>query len=224
MGKAGSNPDEIGKLVEALSVFQRKVEDELEPFIALIREMPKESENLKIFKQACSDYWMKHKHHGRLSRYVTKDLLKTTGTRKDKLQWILWYLCVLEGIEHTVVNLLVILINICRTKSEIANSGRYSHMKRIVKARSLADLEEKFIPLGVKLRFLGANGLKEIAAVIDTEFRNDVAHFRFDVQDEEIVVGDKKIMPLIVENIGKLVRLLAVVSEYLKKLAYEEVW
>lgn len=222
MHKTDSNTDEIKRFMEGERAFLKSVQAEIEPFIACIREMPAESPRLMMFRQACIDYFDRHKHYGKLSRHVAKDILRMTGTAKDKLQWILWYLCVLEGINHTVVNVLIILINATETKIETGNLGSNYFTKQIVNARSLDDLEKSFFPLSGKLSFLRANGLKEVASIIDTEFRNDVAHFNFDIQDGEIVIGDKKIMPLIAENVHKLFGLLFAVSEYLKKLAREK--
>jgi len=221
MEEANSNGEEAKKFAEETRAFGRKVEAELEPFMNIIRCIPREYSELEMFRQAYFDYLRKHEHYGKISRYLAHDTLKITGTHKDKLQWILWYLGVLEGINHTVVNILVILLNASKTKTKIANPGNNYYLKRISQANSLEDLEEKFIPLNAKLIFLRANGLKEVASVIDAEFRNDVAHFNFDVQNNEIVVGGKNIMPLIATNIHKLLRLLFVTNDLLSWLSRE---
>jgi hypothetical protein len=220
--KADSNNEERKKFPKEAFAFVKNAKAELEPFVKAIRDMPAESQDLETFRRACIDYFGEHKHYGELSQHVSKDILKVTGTGKDKLQWILWYLCVLEGINHTVVNVLIVLINVSKIKVKSANPEDNYFTKQIMNASSLDDLKRGFIPLRVKLSFLRANGLKEVASVIDAKFRNDVAHFNFDIHGDEIVVGDKKITPLIVENVHNLLRLLAVVSELLKKLAIEK--
>jgi hypothetical protein len=221
MDKTDSDREELKKIAEEDNAFLKKVENELEPFTAILMKMPAESLELKMVREAYVGYLSKHKHYGKISQYLSKDFLKITGTRKDKLQWILWYLGVLEGINHTVVNVLIVILNATKTKNDIATPRNDYWTEQITKARSMDELEGKFIPLGAKLFFLRANGLETVVSAIDTDFRNCVAHFNFDVEDDEIVVGGERIMPLIAENVFKLVRLLSVVSRILDKVARE---
>jgi len=210
------------KFLNAEISFSNKLIAELEPFVTVLREMPEASPDLKRFKQAYLKYLGKEEHYKKISRYLMKGSLKVTEPLKDKLQFVFWYLCVLETVNHTAVNILIILVNTSTIKGSLLNFGNNGYLKRIGKAFSLEDLEKRFIPLGSKIDFLRANGLKEVAAVIDTEFRNDIVHFNFDIHDEDIAINGKKILPLVVANVHKLLSLSAVVNKYLRKLAIEK--
>lgn len=202
--------------------FLKKVIAELEPLIIIIKEMPAESSELKLFRQAYLDYLVKEGHYKKISRYISKGILKPTGTRKDRLQFILWYIGILEAVNRSTINILIMVLNACRSKTKIINLENKRYSKLIENACTIEDLEKKFMPLKAKLDFIRANGLVELAAVVDADFRNDVVHFNFDVDGEDIIIDGKKIMPLVANNTFQLLRLSARVGDYLKQLAIEK--
>lgn len=211
--------DECKKFVKAELEAWNKLFSELEPLLTFLSEKAAKSPEIEKFKQAYFEYLKKENHYKKISRYISRGVLKPTASIKVKLQLILWYLCVLETINHTTVNILIVLINTCECKSRTLKTGSRDRFEReLQKASSLDDLDKQFIPLGSKIAYLRSNGLKEVVSVIDTKFRNAIVHFDFDVLDDDIVVNEEKIMPLVVENIQNLLRLSAVVSNCLKEI------
>jgi hypothetical protein len=202
-------------LMQYLRTKKKKIETELEPFIDGIRTMVKDSVGFTMFSKAYRDYASKYDHYSKIVQYFSKGLSKLTENPKDKMQWLLWYLGLLEGINHTTLNMLIMLLKANQDQIQITYP---TNTPRIKHALSLDELEETFIPLTAKLNFLNENGLKETTSLIDTELRNAVAHFKFDIKNDDIYLEGKRAMPLITDGIFKLLTIFAGVHDCLGML------
>jgi hypothetical protein len=183
--------------IRYLQAESEKIEAELEPFIDGIRKMPKDSKRFKMFSKSYTDYADRYDHYSKVVQYFSKGMYKVTENPKDKMQWILYYLGLLEGINNTTLNILIMLLKANQNRINITYAKT---SPRIEHALSLSELEEKYIPLTAKLSFLSQNGLREIAQLIDSELRNKVAHFKFDITDDDICLDGKRAMPRIAHN------------------------
>lgn len=76
-------------------------------------------------------------------------------------------------------------------------SGRDFHIERLYKtprikhALSIEDLKEERVPLTTELNFIKENGLSKLASTIDNQFRNDIAHLKFDIKENMIYIRGK---------------------------------
>lgn len=215
--------EDIKRLIWEEHAFRKNIFPELEPLIKDLIEKPEDHPNVETFRKAYFEYLKKKEHYKKISRYIAKGVLRSTSPLKDRLQLVFWYLCVLEAVNHTVVNILVIFINTTElNRKKVGGKNSICFDPKLQNAFSFEDLENQFISLGLKINFLRKSGLKKVASVIDTSFRNALVHFDFDVENDDIVLNGNKIMPLVMKNIQNLLRLSAVVSTCLEKLAIEK--
>lgn len=106
--------------------------------------------------------------------------IKEQGVIKLHLE----YLTLVEGIFSTRINFLIFIL--------IANGhDLYSSRKR-GNAKTLADIEE--VNLSSKLKFLGKHGFRNlIMNKVNIKLRNSVAHLFYEIDDESIKFGKKRI-------------------------------
>jgi hypothetical protein len=201
--------------MQYLQKESKKIEAELEPFIDCIRRMATDSADFIMFSKAYGGYANRYDRYSRVVRHFSKGMSKVTENPKDKMQWILYYLGLLEGINNTTLNILIMLLKANQNQMHVTYARA---VPRIKHALSLDELEEKFIPLTAKLNFLKQNGLKEITSLIDSELRNEVAHFKFDIIDDDICLEGKKAMPKIADSMFKVLVVFSGVHTCLEKL------
>lgn len=51
----------------------------------------------------------------------------------------------------------------------------------------------KYIPLGMKLSFLRENGISTLSSIIDTKTRNQIAHMKFQVKGNQVLIKGKPV-------------------------------
>jgi hypothetical protein len=201
-----------------LNEVEMKIKSELEPFVNGIYTVASQSKNFKLLKEAYSYFKRKDESDRVIRKYIAKGLLKKTHEVKDVIQWMFLYLGLVETLGNSIVDILIMLL----VANGIDFHVEYRYVTpRIKHAISIKDLEQEFVPLKTKLNFLKENGIKELASVIDSELRNDIAHSKFLIKEDTIYVKGKPATELLSKNTLKLLRACNVTKTILENLAKE---
>jgi hypothetical protein len=189
----------------------RNIKSELAPFLDRIKT---KHESYELFRQSLPDF----KKRFIRATYIL-ELIGEKGAKEPRASFtntvynLFAYLGIVESLGNTVVDMVVMLV--------VAN-GRDFHIERLhgtprVKhALSIMDLEKEIVPLTTKLRFLAENGLPKLARIIDSQFRNDIAHFKFDVKGDKIFIRGKPVDAFSVNSLFWLLNALVTVLELLQ--------
>jgi hypothetical protein len=187
-------------------------------FINCIYKLAIESKEFKLFEKAYSHFKRKAESDYVIRKYMVKGLLPKTHEVKDVIQWMFLYLGLVETLGNSTVDILTMLL----VANGIDFHVEYRHITpRIKHAVSPKDLEQEFVPLKTKLNFLEENGIKELASVIDSELRNDIAHSRFQVRGDTLYIKGKPATELLLKNTLKLVRACRATKTILANVAKE---
>lgn len=112
---------------------------------------------------------------------------------------LLNYLAYVESIGVSLIDVSLMIL--------IAN-GKEMHTRgpRITHVSKLRELQK--LDLSYKIYFLKANGLDYFAGLVDRNLRNDIAHLKFEVNDEGVIKDSngkiRKIDEIIVEFLAKV--------------------
>lgn len=203
---------------EELNQIEQKIKSELEPFLDGMRRAGARSRNFKIFKKAYHDFERKRESNLVIRDYITRGVLRKTHEIKDIIQWIFVYLGLVESAGNNIANMTVMLL--------VANGidfhvERLHGKPRIKHAVSIEDLEKEKVFLGTKLGFIKDNGIRELASIIDSQLRNDIAHLKLKIKGNEIYVKEKPARKLVFDSTLKLLRAINVTRNLLDQLAEE---
>jgi hypothetical protein len=182
--------------------FQEKIADELQPFLERILKSPKT--DISLVKETLEKSFVPNKqlHELMESIFQAKTLIDEEQTLIQQIHELFTYLGLVESLATYYVDILVILV---------VASGRDFHIEsmndtpRINHAMSIEDLEESYTPLKTKLNFLKNNGLKLFVSTIDSNLRNDIAHFKIRIQNGKLLLRNKPIHEIIGPNESKIV-------------------
>jgi len=211
------------------SEIERNVVSELTPFFEYIRSMDKKSKEFGLFDKALLDFYKKMERVMEIMKFLILDAevlaedLESKKIReqaaKETIYLVFWYFGLLESVGNSLADFLVMLL--------VAN-GKDFHIEslhrtpRIRHATSVKDLEEERVPLTTKLNFMNENGLSQICSVIDTNFRNSIAHMKIDIEKGVIYVkiGNKRKPALRMAVIGSLnfLKVTAQINHLLRQL------
>jgi len=196
---------------KAVKVLDNKLSSELEPFLNGIKKLKKSSKEYQIFREAYTDF----KAQVQDKKEVFSSMLPTdfdSADLKDNLYSLFLYLGMVESVGRKIIDLLVLLL--------IAN-GKDLGKKIEVASMDDLDNEKKYISLGTKLTFLEDNGLLEVASVIDREFRNAIAHLKFQIRNNYAYVKGKDAFATAFYNLEKLTAAVDIIDNLLIKLDVE---
>jgi len=216
MSKNGKPKKAIGMHVSKgeLKQIEAKISTELEPFLDGIRTRHADFE---LFKQTLSEFKIRIVPAFGITDFIMHDFDKTTEfPAKEEIHLLFAYLGLIESLGNHIVNVIVMLL--------VAN-GRDFHIERryatprIKHAVSIKAMEEERVPLTTKLNFLKDNGILELASVIDSELRNNIAHLRLTVKKDRIYVKGKPASIVVANSLAKLFTAIGIFTTLIGQLA-----
>jgi hypothetical protein len=193
---------------KAVKVLDNKLSSELKPFLNGIKKLKKSSKEYQIFREAYTDF----KAQVQDKREVFSSMLPTdfdSSDLKDNLYSLFLYLGMVESVGRKIIDLLVLLL--------VAN-GKDLGKKIEVASMDDLDNEKKYISLGTKLTFLKDNGLLEVVSIIDREFRNAIAHLKFQIRNNSAYFKGKNAFATAFNNLEKLTMAVDIIDNLLIKL------
>jgi len=182
---------------EEIEKLKAKIKHELEPFINKILRMSDEDllefrEEYKKFDEKCKDSLLL------IMSFSLESDVKTLRTSiKEQIFLLYEYLGMVESVGDIIVNFLVMLL-VANGKDFHINAPRIKHVY------SLDDLEKTYVPLGHKLEFLRYYGIKTIPSIIDSNLRNDIAHFNFKIEKDKVTIRGKEVWEVVYPNLIKM--------------------
>jgi len=198
---------------EELKWIYEKVASEIEPFLDGIRT---KQANYELFKKAYLDFAQRIERGAKIILWLDEECKKL----KSVLFGAFFYLGIVESLGNTIIDLVVLLL--------IAN-GRDFHIEcqhrtpRIKHAMTFKDLERERVSLTTKLNFLEDNDLKTLTSLVDTQFRNTIAHLKFDIKDDKIFIKGKQLTNTQLNNIlRKTVEVLMAVDMSIREVMKEK--
>ena len=211
--------DDIEQFIEDNRVAYLNILTELDPILSYLRKMPINSKEWLFFKEIYAEFVNEKETCGKKVRYLSKGMLKLTNKNSATTQWFQWYLGVFEGVNNTVLDTLILLIN----STGIISPDIPSNMPRkIVKAIRKQELKKSHIPVNTKNSYLSCYGLKTIVCMVDTQTRNRIAHVNYEIRDDEVFFEDGKAFSIIAKKLTDLLRLLMVIDNILKGIICEK--
>jgi len=184
------------------AMIQEKVCSELAPFLDDVTDAPPTSRKFSIFKQSFLEFMSKYESKRKVFASImdVKSLPSATD-RVGQLYMLFLYLGAVESIGNAVVDMLVMLL----VANEIDFHIECRHATpRIKHVDSIRDLEKERIPLTTKLNFLRDNGICEVAEIMDSQLRNDIAHLNFQVKENEILIRNRETTELLMTSLTDL--------------------
>ena len=202
--------DEIGK----------KIQSELQPFLTGIRNADVNSKEYKLFKAAYVDFRERHEHTKEIRGYPMNGLFAKTHMVKDSIQWMFSYLGLVESLGNALADVLIMLLVANGIDFHIERSSKFPRIKH---ALTMKDLEDEWVPLAVKLNFLRENGISTLSSIVDTRTRNDIAHMRFKVKGNQVIIKGKPVEESLLESETKLLHASNIVTALLDKSAIKRI-
>jgi len=197
--------------------IQRRIRSELNPFREGIRVAPSTSRNFGIFKESFLEFRNKYESKSKLFESILDmESLPSITSKVGELYLLFLYLGRIESVGNTVVDILVMLLVANERDFHIECRHATPRIKHVV---SIRDLEEERVPLTTKLNFLRDNGISEVARIMDSELRNDIAHLDFQVKDNEIYVRGKRAGETILESLIDLLAGIGYAAGFLHGMA-----
>lgn len=188
---------------------------ELGPFLKGIKKLQKPSKEYTAFAEAYSYFMSKLRDKKALFASMLPTKYISSSNLEDNFYMLFLYLGMVESIGNTLTNMLVMLL--------VTNGRPFwcTHKKHRRKIGSIKELENVgsalYISLGRKLDFLEKNGLREFTSVIDKDFRNDIGHLEFQVQNDIVYVRGKDAYVEAFTHLGRLKLVIDIIEELLKK-------
>lgn len=197
-----STQDEKDKKLQKSQEFQKKIADEMKPFLDKIIKSPKT--DISLVKETLEkSFVINRKRHELMEAIFEANTSRDEeATLTQQIHELFTYLGFVESLASYYVDILVMLL---------VASGRDFHIEsmhdtpRINHAMSIEDLENSYTPLKTKLNFLKNNGLKLFVSTIDTSLRNDIAHFKFHLENGKILLRKKPVHEAIRHSKWKIV-------------------
>jgi len=191
----GTRRQQIEKKLEQK---KKEIASELKPFFDSVMSMDRESAEFKLFLNAYKYYIGKMSRSLSITEFMMADLQATVENLakgriremnpRDVVNFVFYYFSLIEVWGNSACDFLVMLLVANKRAFHIERSYKTPRIKH---AHSMEDLEEERVPLTTKLNFLMDNGISSFASTIDNQFRNDIAHLNFNVEENMIYVRGK---------------------------------
>jgi hypothetical protein len=192
--------------------LRKKIVSELEPFFDSIRTKPA---CFEIFKQSYFEFISRS---AKALKIMTKAIVDFLQAPYETVLPFL-YLGFVESAGNNDIDFLVMLL--------VANGVNF-HIEcrygtpRIKHAYSMKDLEKERVPLTTKLNFLRENGIKTLPSILDSQLRNDIAHFKFEVRPDGIYIRKRRVKDLFKNDFTKLTTAIRITDGCIFQLAKEK--
>jgi len=193
-----------------------KIQSELERFLNGIRNMDAKSREYKLFKAAYVNFRERHEQTKEIRGYPMKGLFAKTHAVKDSIQWMFSYLGLVESLGTALADILIMLLVANGIDFHIDRSWKSPQIKH---ALTMKDLEDKNITLGMKLSFLRQNGISTLSSIIDTETRNQIAHMKFQVKGNQVLIKGKPVEKSLLISSTELLHASNVITDLLYQKA-----
>jgi hypothetical protein len=201
------------RMYDEESIVSKRVKFELQP---LLDEVAGNPANDGLFKEIFSDFKRRTAHENIIVKHMAERLFEDGDEVKDDLRAIFVYLGLVETYGSTLADVAVLLLV---AKGIDFHIESWRGTPRTKHARSIKDLEYERVSLATKLNFMRENGLKELASVVDTELRNDIAHMRLEIRNNRVLVKGKSASELAMRNTIRINHAISTTSILLERLA-----
>jgi hypothetical protein len=210
--------NETDKELQKDQEFQKKIADELQPFLDKIIKSPKT--DITLVKDTLKKSFVPNRKMYELMEAIfqANTSSEKNPTLTQQIHELFTYLGLVESLANYYVNILVMLA---------VASGRDFHIEsmndgpRINHVMCIEDLEKSHTPLKSKLNFLSNIGLKLFVSTIDSSLRNDIAHFKIHLEKGTILLRNKPVHEVIRPSKEKIVNCINRTNWLLSLLAYE---
>lgn len=119
----------------------KKITDQLKPFLDCIGNMDVESTGFKVFKQVFHEYRKKYKRAEKIGAFLMKDFeVITKFSAKEEIHWLFAYLGLIESLGSCVIDLIVMLLVACGRDFHIEYVYETPHIRH---ATSMSDLKRQ---------------------------------------------------------------------------------
>jgi hypothetical protein len=208
-------PDETRK-----RTYLDEIDEELEPLFDRIRAKPETDYDL--FRRAVLDFHKRTQRTLDIVELISNGGLAPGGPQhslKDTIYNLFAYMGLVESVGNVVLDMVVMLL--------VAN-GRDFHIEcqhtvpRVKHAVQIGDLEDERVPLTAKLNFLKENGIAVLASTIDSDLRNIIAHLKFNIKDNDILIRGRPCNEFILDSSRKLALALGFVIGKFERFAKEK--
>ena len=212
--------NEVDKELQKDLEFQKKIKDELKPFLDKIIKSPKT--DIDLVKDTLEKSIVPNREMRELMEAIfqANTQIDENATIIQQIHEMFTYLGLVESLANHYVDILVML--------KVA-SGKDFHIEsindtpRINHAMCIEDLQNNYTSLKTKLNFLSGSGLKLFVSIIDSarRLRNDIAHFKIRLKNGKILLRNKPVHEIISTNQEKIVNCLNRTNWVLLFLALE---
>lgn len=188
--------------------LHNEITSELEPFLNGIKQLQKTSIEYTIFKETYAHF---NAELGDKKTLFASMLPEEFDSSCLKDNFYILFLCLgmVESVGNIMTDMLVMLI--------VANGKKFEHRrKNIVSINDLED-ENNYISLGRKLKFLEENGLRNFVSILDSDFRNAIAHLNFEVKSNAVYIAGEDAYTRAFTNLEKMTLAIDIMSRLLKQ-------
>ena len=142
---------------------------------------------------------------------LDQDLKNIRTSIKEQLFLLFHYLGLVESIGNWTTDILIMLL---------VRIGIDFHIKGNVirHVYSFDELQESYVSLQMKLDFLKKYEIKTYPKIINKELRNEIAHFKFEVKNDRIIIRDKEVWEVIFPELLKIKVINELIIEMFKEL------
>jgi len=186
---------------ERKAQIQGKIRSELCPFLESIQAAAQKSREFSIFKDSLLEFMNKYESKQKIFESMIGEGIPSVTSRVGELYALFLYLGTVESVGNTVVDILVMLLVANGIDFHIECQHETPHIKH---ATSIRDLEEERVPLTTKLNFLRDNGISEVAKIMDSQLRNDIAHLNFQVKENRTYIRNKSAAEVLLLSVSDL--------------------
>lgn len=198
----------------------KKVTAELEPFFTRVKSMS-ESE-ISEFKKEVVNFI--NKSNSKIETYI-KFVLDSAhpellfNSVKEQIFLLYQYLSLVEGVGNCIADMLILLLVVNGKDFHIESA--HPTKPRIRHIYSLDDIESDYVSLRSKLNFLKYYGIRTFPSTINTSFRNDIAHLKFEVEGNKVKIYGEDVWKVTYPKIRILNTSVGMVRVLFKELTEE---
>ena len=194
--------------------LSNRIQFELEPLLNGIRNADIRSREYRLFRAAYTNFRERHEQTKEIRNYPMKGLFAKTHAVKDGIQWMFSYLGLIESLGTALADILIMLLVANGIDFHIERSRKSPRIKHVI---TMKDLEDEWVPLGVKLNFLSENGISTLSSIIDTKTRNKIAHMDFQVKGNQVLIKGKPVEESLLEGETKLLHASNTITDLLHR-------
>jgi hypothetical protein len=184
---------------------------QLKSLLDSVIERERTPQNIKIFKQNCSELLTRIQKIKQIYSYMA-DHLEEIGTVSQSdigyfFSLAFFYLGVVEITGNYVADFIIAHLLALGHDFHIECTYRTPRIKHVT---YLKELEEERVPLATKVNFIEDCGITVFKSIFDVKLRNDIAHMNFEIKDNRVYIRGKPAVEMIESSHKKILAALAV--------------